>query len=51
MSYLDEDESVLHYGNLDTIAPAEIVETIKDIDIMLEKLIVESSDYNFLMKT
>ena len=41
MNDLDEDESVLHYGNLDTITPAGILDTIKDIDNMLEKSIVE----------
>ena len=50
MSDLDEDESVLHYGNLDTITPAGILDTIKDIDYMLDKLIIESSDYDFLKK-
>ena len=51
MSGLDEDESVLQYGNPDTITSAEILDTIKDIDTMLEKSIVESSDYYFLKKT
>ena len=50
MSDLDEDEKVLHNENSDTIISPKILDTIKDIDKMLQKSIVESSDYVFLKK-
>ena len=34
---LDEDESVLHYGNPNNITYVEILDTIKDSANMLEK--------------